>query len=86
MSDAQPLPPCPHCGKSDRLYTNGRPRGTVRHFYDSYGAWSGMDEENVVDVIQSTTIRCQRCNRIRRDVQWSPDNTDKIVAQEGSHE
>ncbi len=67
---AQVLPPC-KCGEIG-VYTHGQARGAVKIYYNERGNEIDIFTDNVW-FDDSKTIRCEKCNHIRRDLELYND-------------
>jgi len=61
------LQPCPNCGATE-IYVNCQARGPVRNYFNKVGRFIETDYDKL-DFIQSDTVRCSGCEKIRRDLE-----------------
>lgn len=67
------LPPCPHCGMQTGVYRAARARGRVMLYYDENGLPTDAGYDKLEFVPYSAVVRCDYCNKIRRDVVYVLD-------------
>lgn len=63
------LPPCPHCGATkDGVYRNRHAFGWAQGFFGSDGQFLEMCIDRV-GFADTQTLRCAKCDKVRRDVE-----------------
>lgn len=71
----KPLSPCPHCKKSNLVYSKGQ---TVEHLEILYNSCGEKETVNLLDSYKElqviNTIRCLYCRKLRTDLKVENGN------------
>lgn len=72
------LPPCPHCKRTEEVYTKRRVTGYANEYYTIRGEFSELNIEHL-DYAKATILRCAKCGHIRHDIELLWDDNEIIT-------
>ena len=58
---------CPHCHGDNGVYVKAKAYGRAECYYDEFGNSQDINTD-YLGFIRSKVVRCDKCNRIRKDL------------------